>query len=235
MNLVKKILRRTRQPSGTSLADPLQSHVFSFTRSDGSFDYEGYKNAQVEGNKAKITKVFADERTLQFVADYLRRNTRTLRNGICHGTRRGVEQRWLAEFTGAKVIGTEISDTADQFESTVEWDFHEQKPEWISAFDFVYSNSHDHSYDPSKSISTWVEQLAPGGCVVLEHTDAHHRAGSRAMDPWGVRAEIIPFLIAKWSSGKFSVTEVLEPSFAKPDGSKVYLLIIRPCAKSNSS
>jgi len=233
MNLLKDLKRRFFNPLGMGLSDPHSSHLFSFTRPDGSFDYESYKAIQVEGNKAKITKVFADKATLEFLADYLRRTSPALERGICHGTRRGLEQYWLAKATGAKVIGTEISETAGQFENTVQWDFHDQREDWVGQFDFVYSNSHDHSYDPSKSIATWVKQLRPNGCVILEHTDAHHRAGARAMDPWGVRAEIIPFLVAKWGKGRFAVTEVLEPEFAKPDGSKIFLLIIRPTPVGN--
>lgn len=206
-----------------ALRDPVASHVFQFTRPDGSFDYEGYKAAQVAGNHAKINNVFADEQTLRFIADYLG----PVRRGICHGTRRGMEQKWLGEFTGADVIGTEISDTASQFPKTVQWDFHDENPEWVGAFDFVYSNSHDHAFDPAKAISTWVDQLADGGAVILEHTGAHHRAGSRAMDPWGVRAELIPYLVAKWGKGAFAVTEVLEPPFRKPDGYEIFLIIIR--------
>ncbi|MBK6621188.1 MAG: hypothetical protein IPG32_10020 [Saprospirales bacterium] len=47
-----------------------------------------------------------------------------------------------------EVIGTEISDSASKFSHTIEWDFHEVKPEWIGRADFIYSNSFDHSYDP---------------------------------------------------------------------------------------
>ena len=66
--------------------------------------------------------------------------------GLCHGTRRGFEQKQIKEEFSKRgkdvnVIGTEISDTANQFESTIEWDFHNVHPDWVNNVDFIYSNS----------------------------------------------------------------------------------------------
>ena len=77
----------------------------------------------------------------------------TVEFGICHGTRRGKEQEWFRKYLGCGVIGTEISDTVEQFPHTIEWDFHETKAEWINSADFIYSNSLDHSYDPKKCLT----------------------------------------------------------------------------------
>ncbi|MEJ0015745.1 MAG: hypothetical protein WDN25_04115 [Acetobacteraceae bacterium] len=48
------------------------------------------------------------------------------------------------------MLGTEISDTATQSSTTIQWDFHEVKPEWLNSVDFIYSVSWDHRYDPVK-------------------------------------------------------------------------------------
>ena len=68
-----------------------------------------------------------------------------------------------AEYAGFDVIGTEISDTAGQFANTVQWDFHDVNGEWVSRFDFVYSNSLDHAWNPKFALQTWLNQLNPKG------------------------------------------------------------------------
>ena len=75
--------------------------------------------------------------------------------------------------TVADVLGTEISETATQFPMTIQWDFHEVKPEWLSAFDIVFSNSWDHSYDPRLAFSRWLSCVAKGGALVLEWSKVH--------------------------------------------------------------
>jgi SAM-dependent methyltransferase len=234
MNLLQKLYRRIGRKIGLAVyetaADGMNYALFSFTRPDGSFDYEQYRKVQEDANKAKIGKVFADERTMDFLAEYLQRSMPKIERGICHGTRRGLEQKWLAERLSAEVVGTEISETATQFPNTVQWDFHEENTDWLGAFDFVYSNSHDHAYDPRKALSAWVRQLRPHGAVILEHTSQHTEEHASRMDPFGVRPDVLPYLVAKWGAGKFAVTEVLEPPFNKPNGSKIWLFVIRPLA-----
>ncbi len=103
--------------------------LFSYKRDDGGFDYETYKAVQTAGNHRKIDWVFAVEQNIDVACDYLRRKLDRIEFGICHGTRRGLEQKWFAERLGCEVIGTEISDTATQFPNTVQWDFHEPNPD----------------------------------------------------------------------------------------------------------
>lgn len=43
----------------------------------------------------------------------------------------------------SSIIGTDISDNALNFKNTIIHDFHDVKKEWISYFDFIYSNSLD--------------------------------------------------------------------------------------------
>ena len=54
---------------------------------------------------------------------------------------------------------------------TVQWDYAEQKDEWVNKFDIVYSNSFDHSFDPQKTIDTWREQLNGNGRIYLEYSE----------------------------------------------------------------
>ena len=76
----------------------------------------------------------------------------------CHGTRQGFEQKWFSKNLECKVIGTEISDNANDYKNTIEWDFHNVKKEWIGSVDFIYSNALDHSYDPNKCLK-FVDEL----------------------------------------------------------------------------
>lgn len=60
------------------------------------------------------------------------------------------------------MIGIEISDTADQFENTVHWDFHDANEDRVSRFDFVYSNSLDQAWKPELALETVPPVLIAG-------------------------------------------------------------------------
>ena len=182
-----------------------------YLRPDGGFDYERYKAVQTAGNRRKIEQVFATEANIDMLAAYLRRRLGQPAAGLCHGTRRGLEQAWFAErLPGCEVWGTEISDTADQFPQTLQWDFHEVKPEWLGAMDFIYSNSLDHAYDPEKALNAWMSCLRPGGLTLLEHTDLHGASAATELDPFGVDLAVMPYLIARWAKGRYALVDLLE-------------------------
>ena len=168
--------------------------------------HEEYKNAQAEGNKRKISSVWALEKNIKHLSKILKK--REPKFGICHGTRRGVEQSWFRKYLGCEVIGTEISDTAEQFPHTIEWDFHEVKPEWLGNVDFIYSNSFDHSYDPEKCLNAWMSCLSSNGVCILEHTSLHSEDGVSRTDPFGASLEVMPELIEKWGAGKYRVADI---------------------------
>lgn len=165
--------------------------LHTYLKSDGSFDYELYRSIQEAGNIRKIKNIWAYETGIRFLADYLRKNvTGPLAFGLCHGTRRGMEQAWFAAaIPGCEVLGTEISSTALQFPKTIQWDFHDTKPEWIGAVDFIYSNSWDHTYDPMACFAAWGSCLRPGGMMVLEHTRLHAPSSSSRLDPFGIELD----------------------------------------------
>ena len=184
----------------------------SYTDAQGRFDYERYRKIQEEGNIRKIDLIAAKEELIAFLADYMT-NTRGMkvRFGICHGTRRGMEQKWFRQHLGdAEVIGTEISSTAIQFENTIQWDFHQVKPEWLGAVDFIYSNSWDHSYDPKHCFSQWVSCLKPDGICILEHSIYHGPEYTDDLDPFGANLPNLVTLINTWGEGKFHVDAVLD-------------------------
>jgi hypothetical protein len=186
--------------------------LYRYTKPDGSFDYEKYREIQQAGNKRKIENVWVREGNIEFLSKLISRIAGPVRFGICHGTRRGKEQEWFRKFLGpgAEVIGTEISETASEFPHTIQWDFHEVKPEWLGAVDFIYSNSFDHSYDPQKCLSAWLSCIRPGGVCILEHSSAHGPGGTSELDPFGADITEMPYLITLWGKGRYGVREIVQ-------------------------
>ncbi len=200
--------------------------LFRYRGDDGAFDYERYRQIQTEGNKKKLEKVWAVEENIAFLAEYIRGRVSAPQFGLCHGTRRGKEQEWFRKYLGGDVLGTEISDTATQFPHTIQWDFHEVKPEWVDAVDFIYSNSLDHSYDPKKALDAWMRCVRPGGVCLLEHTSRHEHATE--LDPFGASIDEMPGLIAIWGEGRYRVDEILDAPVAAPSVRYCrYLVLVR--------
>ena len=169
--------------------------------------YEQYRDIQTYHNKRKIDRVWADEATLTMLCDELRREIpgKVHLTGICHGTRNGFEQSFIAAHAGHDVIGTEISDTADQFERTVQWDFHDVNEAWVSKFDFVYSNALDHAWNPKLALETWLNQLNSTGVLALEYAESHSPTHASKMDPFGVRPNVVPYVLCQWFGHGVSV------------------------------
>lgn len=201
--------------------------LYSYKKADGSFDYEHYRKIQEEGNIRKIESVWVREGNIEFLANYLKRNLGAMKLGICHGTRRGKEQEWFRKCLGVEVIGTEISSTATTFPNTIQWDFHEVKPEWLNAVDFIYSNSFDHSFDPEKCLNAWMICIRPGGLCILEHTSGHEASGANELDPFGADLVLMPYLIATWSKGKFAVREILDAPSHRSNVKYVRFIVIQ--------
>ena len=189
--------------------------------------YEQYRRVQTHHNRRKLHLVWADEVTLSLLCDELRREIPNKERlvGLCHGTRNGFEQRFIADFAGFDVIGTEISDTADQFERTVHWDFHEVNEEWLGKFDFVYSNSLDHAWNPRQAVETWLNQLNGTGVLALECTHGHGPEATSEMDPFGVRPTVVPYVLCDWFGHDVSMRCVrcTKSNF----GDQVWLYLVR--------
>lgn len=199
----------------------------TYTDQDGEFDYHKYRSIQVKGNKEKIGNAWVLEDNIKFLSDYIIELGIKPKFGICHGTRRGNEQKWFSRFLNCKVIGTEISETATNFENTIQWDFHETKGEWINNVYFIYSNSFDHSFDPGKCINSWMSCIRPNGICIIEHTNLHDANHTNELDPFGASIELMPYLITKWSKGKFFVREILDAPLKRDNTSYLKFIIIQ--------
>lgn len=221
-----------KKKSIQNISAPLVLH--EFIDENGEFDYNLYKEIQTGGNKGKIEFVWVQEENIKIISEYLQSVNPNIKRGICHGTRRGVEQQYFMKYTNAEVFGTEISDTATDFPDTIQWDFHETKPEWIDAFDFVYSNSLDHAHDPKKALSAWMSCLKPGGLCVIEHSDTHSGSGATELDPFGAAMHIMPFLITLWGNGRFGVRRIFSVPSPPMGGVNCHAIVIERFANPDA-
>lgn len=169
-------------------------------------DYSDYVATQESLNLEKIDRVWADEPTLRSICTHLQELAvfKTGR-GLCHGTRNGFEQALFGSALSMDVIGTEIAENATSFPNTVRWDFHDANPDWVAAYDFVYSNSLDHAFDPLKALEVWIDQTHSEGVVVIEWTEAHGLDYLTAGDPFGAHPAVIPYIVSRHFGGRVSV------------------------------
>lgn len=200
--------------------------LFDYRKDDGSFDYDKYRATQQAGNLRKLAQTWVIEGNIKFLSDYLANSIGPVSFGICHGTRRGNEQKWFREYLSCEVIGTEISESATQFPHTVQWDFHDVNPDWIGKADFIYSNSFDHSYKPEDCLNTWIDSLKIGGLCILEHSNLHAPEGANELDPFGAEIEIMPYLITIWGKGRFFVREILDAPEREPSLKSLQFIVI---------
>ena len=179
--------------------------------------YEQYRDSQIYYNKKKIDWVWADEETLKRVAKIVEVSQKSVENqtykiqGVCHGSRNGFEQSFLSKIIpNSNIIGTDISDTAKNFENSIQWDFHDENPEWLRKFDFVYSNSLDQSWKPKHALCTWLNQIKSGGIVIIEHTRYHGPEHVGEGDPFGVRPVVMPYILTEWFGHKINISHSVE-------------------------
>lgn len=224
MSLLKSMLK----PRRCEKAEPSLFKLHAYVDAAGEFDYEQYRQIQEEGNKKKLDKCWATEDNIEFLCKALRSRVKSLEFGLCHGTRQGKEQAWFAKHLQCEVLGTEISETALQFPNTIQWDFHQVKPEWINSVDFIYSNAFDHSFDPEKCLASWVSCLRPNGVCIIEHGAKHSPEQANELDPFGADLTNMPYLIALWGRGDFYVTEVIfAPATARNQSNGTAFLVVR--------
>lgn len=172
--------------------------------------YEEYVEAQVEGNRRKIKNSYVDPVSLTYVMEQLHtRYSLAPKQVLCHGTRRGLEQAYIKDAFAkhnieSSVLGTEISPTATDYPYTIQWDFHQTKPEWIGSIDLIYSNSFDHSYKPIECLDTWMSCLSEDGLCVIEYSgDCDTKSGK--IDPFAASLEDYEDFITK----KYVIVDVI--------------------------
>ena len=142
-------------------------------------NYDEYVASQKEANEEKQHMSFVQLKTIKKIFDVYGPNAKNI---LCHGTRRGAEQKYFKHvYPNAEIIGTEIG--ISDWPMTVQHDFAIPKKEWIGYFDIVYSNSFDHSFDPDKTMTTWIEQLANNGKMFIDWNHDQNTGIPHESDP----------------------------------------------------
>jgi len=191
-------------------------------------DYDEYKQTQVFYNKKKLHHVWADKTSLLNVSNFIKNNIKKENiKGLCHGSRNGFEQEFFNKnILNSKVIGTDISESAENFKDSIVWDFHKVNDDWINYFDFIYTNSLDQSYDPKLALTIWLEQINLSGYIIIEHSDQHGVRSSGKMDPFGVEANFMPYLLSDWFGHSISIKIIRSIKKNKNDA-PVWFFIIK--------
>ena len=167
--------------------------------------YDEYYDLQVKCNASKIDNVWAKEKYIKKICEYIKGSKR----GLCHGVRNGKEVEFFKKYLpGCKVIGTEISPTANNYKNVIEWDFHDIKKEWLSRHDFIYTNSFDHAYNPAKAIVNWIKSLKKGGILIIEHTKRHEE--STRYDPFGAEFKELKVFICEMLRCKAEIIDIID-------------------------
>ena len=147
---------------------------------------EAYLSAQERTERSRSKRPFYVAGELEAVAEYVLGVTRECcgishyprpgYDALCHGARYGHEVERLRELLpGSNVIGTDLFPKNDL---CVQHDFRIPKPEWMGKFDFLFSNSLDHSDDPETTLRVWFHQLRPDGLLFLEWCKNHMTTAS---------------------------------------------------------
>jgi len=159
--------------------------------------YEEYIEHQTVTNKAKINNVWVVPSNIKDIKNYCDKLNIKVNNILCHGTRNGAELLYFQNnFPNAGILGTDISDTATQFQNTIQWDFHNVNEEWVGQFDIVYTNSWDHAYDFEKALQAWMGQLTETGRLFLDWNDDTSKPFNKA-DCFGCSKEELIDMVNK--------------------------------------
>ena len=206
---MRKIINKLLSKIGYKLIKKYELDLLYLHEYEGGYDQ--YINSQIHHNKRKIDYVWADKNVLLSVSQYLKTNLdREKISGICHGARNGYEVKWFKNNINGNVFGTDISETAINYPDMVVWDFHKINKDWINKFDFIYTNSLDHSIDPKLALDVWIEQIKNDGYIFIEHTLYHRPQDASEMDPFGAHPMIMPYLFFKWGRGKYYLKDIIE-------------------------
>jgi hypothetical protein len=141
-------------------------------------NYQEYLKLQIEESCKYKSDVWFNINEIKIICNDIRSHIKHPRIGICHGVRSGLEIKIFSEILeGVEVIGTEISKHSVIFErdKVSTRDFHNLKFDWFDKFDFIYSNSFDHSQAPTICLENWMLSLKSGGRCYIHWEDENSK------------------------------------------------------------
>jgi len=153
-------------------------------KSDRVSDYHDYLTIQKERSIAKWHSVSFDEK--MFIKTLLSalpemivaRTHKVLRpdNICCMGIRNGNEynslkkyQASITEISKSKIFGVDLTPYVEKVgDNCFAYDFNKLPKDWLNKFDFIYSNSIDHSYNIQETITEWHRLLKNDRYMLLQ-------------------------------------------------------------------
>ena len=190
------------------------------------FTYKKYKNLQINANIRKINSSWVKKEDVKVISQLLNKNFKNKKiSGLCQGTRNGSEQKFFKKYlNNSKILGTDISPTAKKFKDTIQWDFNKYKGQFFRKYDFVYSNSHDHSFNLKKTILIWLKYLKKDGYLILQNHKSHGSLNSNNLDSSSIETELLPFVIMQWTNGEYKVETFLNPKSSNSQRDKIFFI-----------
>ena len=185
-------------------------------------DYKEYVKSQREANVKKGSNVWAVEENIKFLSEYLGNPLQ----GMCHGVRQGYEVLWFKKYLpNCEVHGSEIGEVKPVY--VTQWDFNKVNPVWLNKFDFIYSNSFDHAFDPISTLNVWFDQIKTGGCILLEYDKRQEHTGEiskkcNKVDPVSITVDELVSKIPVWIKG--CTVEVLDMPVIKIEFQKTIVI-----------
>lgn len=158
-------------------------------------DYDEYITTQIETTERKIGRVWARQDSIDIIARFLKKKKFKPLVGMCHGARTGEEIGFFKRhFKKCLIYGTDIAPVCKS-DDVILWDFNNTKESWIGRFDFLYSNSWDHLYDPKVGFKIWLKQVKRGGYLILEHSEQHIDKKVDIVDSCGMKlSELVKYI-----------------------------------------
>ena len=206
--------------SAMSTSTAMPYSIYPYHNAAGEFSYYFYTKHQGRMSTKKVHRTFALVETIEQIVAYLHAREIKPTFGLCHGVRNGNENQWFRErLPGCVVLGTEIGPLAETFPNTIRWDFHEVKPEWIGAVDFIYTNSLDHAYSSEKAVTNWMRCLTPSGRCFIEYWGDEKVINSGSpTDPFSADLGSVIELVTQWAADHHQIETVLPLSRTHIEG-----------------
>lgn len=193
-------------------------------------NYNEYVKCQKQANERKKNNVWVVEENIKFLAEYLKPLLPIF--GLCHGVRQGHEVDWFAKYLpDCNVFGTEIGEVRKQ--NIVQWDFNKYNTAWAGKFDFIYSNSFDHAFDPIVTLNVWAGQLIASGLIFLEYDKRQEHTGEisksvNKTDPVSITVDELVEKIPEWiNSRPAEVLTVLNMPIIKKEFQKTVVIKVK--------
>jgi hypothetical protein len=190
-----------------------------------------YKKIQIQRNLLQLSNnaSYVDERDIKKISEYLNRSKKTKLDGICMGVRDNKEVYYFLKYLkkNSRVIGTDISPTIKKFKHGVMWNFNNYNKRWKNKFDFVYTNSIDHTTDPKKTFNIWLKYIKKGGFIFVDHNTSNGKRRQVKTDPCAIETELFPYLILDWLKEKAAIIDFIKPSGFRKESNRNKILIIK--------